>query len=43
MAGGWLQDGTEQALRTAMATCAPRLADLPIRINGPGGGQESLL
>jgi aminoglycoside phosphotransferase (APT) family kinase protein len=33
MAVGWLEDGTEQALRTAMAGCAPRLADLPIRIN----------
>lgn len=33
MAVGWLQDGTEHALRAAMARCAPRLADLPIRIN----------
>ena len=33
MAVGWLDDGTEQSLRTALAACAPRLADLPIRIN----------
>jgi aminoglycoside phosphotransferase (APT) family kinase protein len=33
MAVGWLEDGTEQSLRAAMARCAPGLAGLPIRIN----------
>lgn len=33
MTVGWLEDGTEQSLRAAMAMCAPHLADLPIRIN----------
>lgn len=33
MSVGWLRDGSEEALRTAMAVCAPHLANLPIRIN----------
>jgi len=33
MAVGWLKDGSEQSLRAAIATCAPLLVDLPIRIN----------
>ncbi len=33
MSVGWLQDGTEESLRAAMASCAPQLADLPIRIS----------
>ena len=33
MAVGWLDDGTEQSLRAALAVCAPRVANLPIRIN----------
>jgi aminoglycoside phosphotransferase (APT) family kinase protein len=33
MAVGWLADGTEESLRSAIAMCAPRLGDLPIRIN----------
>lgn len=33
MAVGWLADGTEESLRAAMASCAPHLADLPMRIN----------
>ena len=33
MAVGWLDDGTDQSLRAALAACAPQLADLPIKIN----------
>ena len=33
MAVGWLEDGTEQSLRAALASSAPDLAGLPIRIN----------
>jgi aminoglycoside phosphotransferase (APT) family kinase protein len=33
MAIGWLEDGSEESLRAAMAECAPRLAHLPISIN----------
>ena len=33
MTVGWLDDGTEDSLRAAMAACVPQLADLPIRIN----------
>jgi hypothetical protein len=33
MSVGWLPNGTEEALRAAFAVCAPRLANLPIRIN----------
>jgi aminoglycoside phosphotransferase (APT) family kinase protein len=33
MAVGWLEDGTESSLRSALARYAPHLSDLPIRIN----------
>jgi aminoglycoside phosphotransferase (APT) family kinase protein len=33
MSVGWLRDGSEEALRAALAVCAPTLANLPIRIN----------
>jgi aminoglycoside phosphotransferase (APT) family kinase protein len=33
MSVGWLPNGTEEALRAAMAVCAPQLAGLPLRIN----------
>ena len=33
MSVGRLRDGTEESLRAAMASCAPQLADLPIRIS----------
>lgn len=33
MSVGWLPDGSEESLRSAMGVCAPELANLPIRIN----------
>lgn len=33
MSVGWLRDGSEESLRSAIAVCAPELATLPIRIN----------
>lgn len=30
---GWVQDGTEESVRAALASSAPQLADLPMRIN----------
>jgi aminoglycoside phosphotransferase (APT) family kinase protein len=33
MSVGWLPDGGEESLRSAMGVCAPELADLPIRMN----------
>lgn len=33
MSVGWLEDGREASLRSAMAACVPELAGLPIRMN----------
>lgn len=33
MSVGWLPDGSEERLRSAMDVCASELADLPIRLN----------
>jgi aminoglycoside phosphotransferase (APT) family kinase protein len=30
---GWLRDGSEESLRSALRVCSPELADLPITIN----------
>jgi hypothetical protein len=35
MSVGWLRDGTEESLRSAITVCAPELATLPISARAP--------